>query len=1104
MLHNKIKGMIFPISSKRRLIAKIIYKVIKNPLLALQNINKTNFKKFLYYFKNVNPEIIEKKLDNQVWAKGVMLKCDNIILMYNTVEVLGWAISPDIIDRVEIYFDDTLLGNASYGLPRPDVNSAYPHIKNSVYSGFYLFSVLDKGPLIGRHTILVKAVTRNGHIADLSQSFEDVAYQRYLTKTTPSAASLQWMKEISEKFLKKPHISLALIATSQTLTLLDRTLDSIIGQSYPYWDVTLFCEGNIPQNTIKSFQYLIEENRLRILPFEEINRFLPEGDFLGFINSGDTLQLNALFEIVKRLNLDKKLDIIYTDEDALIDGKRKEFFFKPDWSPDLFLGMNYIGRFFLIKKALFNQAGGIRNDFSIEGIYDILLRAAEYTQNIGHVPLALYTKGSKEDHSQLSGKEILENTLKRRGIKADIIPLSHPGTYRIKRHIIGNPKVSIIIPTAYKNPELVNTCLSSIVEKSTYNNYQIVFIDNSHGKLLLDELRRIVPQSIQLQTIKYEEQFNYSHMNNLAAERSDGDYLVFLNDDTEIISPDWIEAMLEYAQLSDVGVVGAKLLYLDETIQHGGVFLVDYGGGARHSFRFSPDNSDIYWGLVGVVRNCSAVTFACVMVSRKVFLRLEGLDENLKVECNDVDFCLRAMKAGYRIVWTPFATLYHKELTTRGPHNVSENVLYFWNNWQDVLERGDSYYNPNLTLDSDNFSLNLRPVLIEHNEPYLLPRDDIKYHKVSTIDSRAVHKILVVKLDHIGDVILSLPVVRMLREKFPKSHITMLIGSWSAPIVQKVSEIDDFITFDFFHERSEKGKRKLNDEERRYLQSILQKSEFDLAIDMRRQPETREILRLANPKYSVGFCSGNDDGWLSICLRPSQDMEDIATQTIKPHITTQLSQLVQDIPGTATVPMESLKIPLPSLSVDRDVKNIGNYSDFLKAEFLVGIHPGVGNSIKQWPIPYFARLIDKIVERTNSKIIIFGGETDRKAASEILNQVKSKSNVISIAGETSLDEFIAIVQKCRIFIGNDSGPCHITGFLGIPTLTIFSGHVSPYEWHPLGQKTLSIRVDLPCAPCYKAKPEQCPYDLKCLKFLWPEKVYEAVQQLLAISGKDPF
>jgi lipopolysaccharide heptosyltransferase II len=1025
--------------------------------------------------------------------------CDKAILGPGNIEVAGWAISTHGIDRVEVYCKDNLLGHASCGSLRPDVQAVYPFIKNSDKSGFTFYADFVRiQPSPEKYPILVRAIAKDGKIGEIELFLDEPdLYKNYLERTTPNEGTLHWMREISVRLSVKPSISLVLIAKEETLPFLACSLDSVMAQTYPFWNILLFCEKELPVDILQKIHPLMDEDKLKCYPLSDrgVSLNMIQGDFLGFIRSGDILAPHALFEMVKKINVDGPLDLIYTDEDTLIDGHRKDFFFKPDWSPDLLFSMNYIGQFFLLSRECFIQAGGFHHEFSSEAIYDLLFRVTEHTQIIGHVPLVLYTKNSDIENFPQGEKKVIEESLSRQGYRGEVIPLTEKGTsWRVRREIIGNPKVSIIILTAYKKPDLFRNCLRSIIEKSTYSNYEIILIDHSFGKLSQKDLEQLFPVTA-FKVIKYNGNFNFSHMNNLGAENASGDYLILLNDDTEVITPGWIEAMLEHAQQSHIGVVGIKLFYPDEAIQHGGVFLADTGGGARHAFRFFLRDSDGYCGFLKTVRNCSAVTFACVMIPKKVYLELKGLDENLRVECNDVDFCLRANEAGYRVVWTPFALLYHRELATREKINFKDDTSFFWNRWQHLLEKGDPYYNSSLTLDSDDFSLNPRPVIIEHHEPYLPSGFKVRYHKNSVVDPESIRRILAVKLDHIGDVILSLPAIKMLQTRFPKAHITMLIGKWAKPIVEKFSQIDDILTFDFFFEESEKGKRKLTTKEMKHLGNMLQSHNFDLAIDLRRHHETREILKLSGARYLAGYCTGGDDDWLTMSLELSEEIQDIATQSNKLHITAQLCQLVQAL-TTKHPSTEPPIMSIPKLTLEKELPSVERYSHLLQAKFLVGIHPGAGGPLKQWPIPYFSRLADLLIERFDAQVVLFGGKKEKQPVSQIFSQMKHKGKAVSLAGETSLEEFMAAVRYCHLFIGNDSGPCHIAGILDVPTLAIFSGEVLPHEWHPLGEKTLSIRLDVPCSPCYKAYVEQCPFDLKCMKFLWPEKVYKGSQQLL--------
>ena len=1030
---------------------------------------------------------VEENIEKENLTQVIQMYCDRTFVTQYAIEVTGWAISHSYIDRIEVYFDNILLGHATYGLSRPDVEAAYPFAKNSGNSGFSLYIVQEKIVSFGKHNLLIKAIDKEGESAEVDQQV-DIHDNNY-----------QWMRTMSERFVFKPFISFQVIMTEENHAPLLRSIQSIIDQPYSFWDINLFYEKNPPKNIMKVFEQLMNKKRLRIYPVLEMQTRLSEStsDFIGFILQGGSLTSNALFEIVKRLNLERYLELIYTDENIFVNEEKQDPFFKPDWSPDLLLSMNYIGQFFLLKRELLWKVGGLTHGASADGLYDLLLRVTEHTNKIGHISSVLYESETATKSSYQIEQRILEEALIRRGIKGKIIPLKKPGTYRVKREILDSTKVSIIILTAYKSPDLFWACLHSIVERSSYKNYEILFVDNSRGSLPLQELKQLIPKEILYKTIEYQETFNFSRMNNLAVKQANGDFLVFLNDDTEVISPEWIESMLEHAQRPEVGVVGTKLLYQDDTIQHAGVIVVDTGCGARHAFRFASKDAEGYHSFLNVTRNYSAVTFACVMVSKKVFLDLDGLDENLRVEGNDFDYCLRAIAKGYLVVWTPFAILYHRELTSRKITNYRDDIDYLWGRWRHVLEKGDPYYNANLTLDSDNFFLNERPLLIEHHGPHLPIASQTPGRKSPVVDPESVRDVLIIKLDHIGDFILSLPAIKMIDAKFPKARITLLAGSWSKPIAEKVPEIDNILTFNFFHEKSEKGSASLQTNQMEQLEKLLQAYHFDLAIDLRRHPETRKVLKLSRARYTVGYDTMEDDSWLTISLKHAVELEDIIGQKSKSHITTQLCQLVQAI-DTNNLTSEHIEISIPTLSLpDKEPSDsLKRYLSVSQTDYLVGIHPGAGSSIRQWPISYFAHLADLLIERNSAHVILFGGKEDKTLAAQICDQMHYKNKVVSLAGVISLEEFLAMVRSCHLFIGNNSGPCHIAGVMGVPTLTIFSGQVLPHEWHPIGDKTMSIRVGLHCAPCYKSLSEQCPYDLKCLKYLWPEKVLEAATQLL--------
>ncbi len=386
------------------------------------------------------------------------------------------------------------------------------------------------------------------------------------------------------------------------------------------------------------------------------------------------------------------------------------------------------------------------------------------------------------------------------------------------------------------------------------------------------------------------------------------------------------------------------------------------------------------------------------------------------------------------------------------------------------------------------------PVYIKHYEPFL--NETFKPPSVKGVKAESINKILVVKLDHIGDVILGLPAIKILRKKFPVSHITVLCGPWARPLLETVKEIDNIICFNFFHEKSEKGEKFLERTELETLKETLLSMNFDLAIDLRRFSDTREILNISGAVYKAGYSSKDCSVPLNISLN-GDILKDVPRQLWKPHISVQLCELIMSVPSVHTINYE---YTLPELSFDEDIPE-DIKSIIMETSFIAAIHPGSGTTMRCWPPSYFALLIDLLAKKYKGKIFLFGGKEERNLIEEIMALSVYKDNVISLAGILNLKQFMSVLKHCNIFIGNNSGPGHIAGVLGVPLLIIFSGHVLPHEWQPYGEKSLVIYRDTFCSPCYKLHPEDCPFDLKCLKKISPEKVLDGIGEVLAVSGQ---
>jgi O-antigen biosynthesis protein len=543
----------------------------------------------------------------------------------------------------------------------------------------------------------------------------DVQYQAWLAQHAVSESDLRRMVAAAEAFSVRPPISVITAFDGRAAATLSRLLETMRAQLYEQWQLCVATSGGAePMAADARVTVAVTDGRESPLATA---LSLAHGDFVGFLDPRDALAPEALFELVKALNDHPDADIIYSDEDAVEpDGRRVRPFFKPDWSPDLLLSTSYMAGFALVRRSLLAELGGIRPDAFGAEAYDVLLRAVERTKKIVHVPRVLYHRRLEPpsvaavaafDKTAAAERLVLADALRRRGLEADIRSLpSDPHArphHAVRYRLRAEPRVSIVIATRDK-VHLLSQCIGSIETKTRYGHYEIIVVDNgSRDPETLAYFRSIGSKH---RVYAYPGKFNFSAINNFGAGHATGDQLLFLNNDVEVITPDWLEAMLEHAQRADVGAVGAKLLYPDGRIQHAGV-VVGLNGAAGNVFRFAPAEDERGPRLCDVVRNCSAVTAACLMIPRRVFEDARGFDERLPVAFQDVDLCLRIRREGRLVVYTPFAVLYHYEGASRGRRHPTADERLFQRLWAHVLERGDPYYNPNLTHVRDDWSLRL-------------------------------------------------------------------------------------------------------------------------------------------------------------------------------------------------------------------------------------------------------------------------------------------------------------------------------------------------------------------------------------------------------------
>jgi O-antigen biosynthesis protein len=787
---------------------------------------------------------------------------------------------------------------------------------------------------------------------------------------------------------------------------------------------------------------------------------------------GDEPGADALLELAVASLRHPGLGLLYGDEVRVSPvSDDREPFFKPDFSPDLLLSTNYIGRLWVVSAALLAETGATPASLIADGEYDLVLRCSERAAGVHHIPKLLCQRGALEIDDAALEQAALERTLARRGIAGEVLTTPIRGTWRVRRAVPSAGKVSIIIPTC-ASQGYVETCIQTLRARTAYHDYEIICVDNIPAAAVA---WKVWLQQHADKVVDLPGGFNWSIFNNRAAEVADGEFLLFLNDDIEIVQDDWLDAMMEHARRPEVGVTGPQLLYRDGKVQHAGMFLASNGIG-RHAFRFSAADDPCYFGLALTQRNVIAVTGACMLVRRDTFEQLGRFDEAHEIVNNDLDFCLRAHRAGLLTVFTPYATLIHYELASRANLRDVFDMTHFNAAWKTMFAAGDPYFNPRLSRHADDYRPDDEPVQwVVSGTPLFLAEE--------------IQRILVVKLDHIGDFVTALPPIRRLKKLFPHARITVLAGPASRAFVALEPCIDEFIPFAFFHARSQLGERELTPEDFAELAEQLRPYRFDLAVDLRKHLSTRDVLKYAGARFLAGFDYLGQFPYLDIALDWDGDR---TLQRKRSHIIDDLMALVNAIghacetdrlimrPGPEAMPLAELAEPVRALF----------------ARPVVAIHPGAGNVTKQWPEEHFSALIDLLIENNDVNILLVGGVDEIGVARELLENLQHLDRVASMVGKTSLTELPRLLKNCVLYIGNDSGPKHIAAAVGVPTVGIHSGVVDPVEWGPMGPNAVALRRNMTCSPCYLANADDCPRALACLHFLEPNLVYETADMLL--------
>lgn len=688
--------------------------------------------------------------------EDIIYHVDNTIVSLKKVHIEGWAVSTKGRSLKYTFRKKSRVTIVD----RPDVNRCHDFVKKEEKTGFiieitslgkeiitisdgtvstnieincfdlkkqYIYQgmkkTIDKIKEIGLINTIKLIANRLLH---KQQNLDGLEYMEWRKKHIPSEVDLE--KQKKHRFKYSPLISIVVPTYNTPFNFLTEMIESVLSQTYTKWELCI-ADGASTKSETKAVlnKYAKKYSNIKVKYLDENKMIsantnealkLAEGDYVGLFDHDDLLEPNALFEMVKMLN-EKRYDMIYSDEDK-VDSKGKEFFephFKPDFSKYTLRSYNYITHFTLINKKILDEVGPFDSNCDGAQDFDMFLRISDKTNNIGHIPMVLYhwrvhnqsTAATADAKSYVTdaGKLALRKHLERNGIKGEVTDGLFPTSYKINYEIKGNPLVSIIIPNKDHIDDL-DKCISSIRDKTDYENYEIIIVENNSEEEKTFNYYKQIEKDENIRVLYWKSEFNYSAINNFGVKEAKGEYILLLNNDVEIINKEWLSEMLMLAQQEDVGCVGAILYFDDDTIQHAGIIL-GIGSVAGHSHKYYPKDSFGYVGRLKVVQNLSAVTAACLLVKKKIFNEVEGLDETFKVAFNDVDFCMKVGK-NYQNIFTPYAELYHYESKSRGLEDSKEKIERFngeikrfgekWGLWIE-----DPYYNKNLSITKEDFSL---------------------------------------------------------------------------------------------------------------------------------------------------------------------------------------------------------------------------------------------------------------------------------------------------------------------------------------------------------------------------------------------------------------
>ncbi len=1021
----------------------------------------------------------------------------------------GWAFARTGIAGIEVFVDGQSQGQAFGGIRREDIQAAFPEW-DALLSGFAML-VPPQVMKRGSHSVRLVVRDNDGHCEEVAFTVDAEAAPEgpgpWQLRQKMKQADVDFLHSLLAAATCRPHWSLLVpmpATQAEDIAALRETLESLSDQAYQDWQITIALPESDGESgasaeaglraALAGLDHLAPRIAIVHMSADQpLTCLVAEGGMFALLTPGDRLGEDALLEMTVESAVRGRSAFLYSDERRIdpADGEFKAFF-KPDWSPDLLLSTNYIGRLWAANAALLARADLRFGDLLEHGEYDAVLRLTEQSSAIVHVQKVLCARsrrprGDGPQENAQSERAALARAAARRGLRADVEPGCLPGTWRLKYSVQAHEQarslVSIIMPSIASRG-LIKTTIESIRAHTTWPAYEIIVLDNIHGTTDPEKLawKEWMWQNAD-RVVEIDEPFNWSRFNNIGAATALGDFLLFLNDDMEVHDGDWLHGLMEHAQRPEIGVAGPQLLYPDGRVQHAGIFLSRSVG--RHAFRFYPHDAPGPFGLALTQRNTISVTGACMLMRRSVFQAMGGFDEAHPIINNDLDFSLRLQRAGLRVLYTPHVTLTHHEMVSRASMKDVYNSAHFDAAWKDLFLHGDPYFHPMLTSDYDDYLTEPEPLRQFQVGHPVIARDNVR-------------RILAVKVDHIGDFIAAFPAFRRIKAQFPNAELCVLAAKASLSLAPLEPAIDRVIEFNFFHARSEEGRLTVSEDALLELQARLAPMRFDIALDLRRQSDTRQILQYTGARWLAGFDQGYTCKWLDIAMEFEGD---VSRNFKRSHVTDSLVQFIDVVATACTTDRRIVEAPLRTDEARAALAELPAVAPIAEALFsrpIVCVHTGAGAANKQWPAESFAGLIDLLVGLEGVNALIIGGPDEAEFAGTVMQAVRRPERMFSLVGKTSLRDLPVVLRACDLYVGNDSGPKHMAAALSVPTIGIHSGSVDAGEWGPMGPFTLTLRRDMTCGPCYIASAADCPRALACLTGISVGDVFRACRRMLLL------